>query len=259
MTAQPYWFQKGPTLAILESFANDDVTRLVAALDQLRGDIALLDVQDGDANQWIQSPAFEADPDVRRGQLAGSWLGLGGMLGPQEPQTGAWMQWNGPAEQILRTTLTRGAEVALGLAPDEEVPAEGPRRHWRVELFWKGSCSWMEGWVTWRRHSLEPDTGQVTVILCTPPIPSPLRDTPFTTAPDEPDYEYPVANVDSDRGMWVVASSRQRLSWARSTDATPGPLRFPGFGASFESDDGVVVVRPSYAEGGVRYGGTTYE
>lgn len=156
----PYLLEKGPAMTYLEEFLNGDLATVVASLDNLRFHGAGLFGVGG---------LFPGDPTLET-RLRTNWFGQvpapaplqGWMpqppLDPNDPRpTGYWLGFYGDVERIFCETVIRAVEVSLGIDHGQPVPVSGkgaprPPRRWPIELFWKCSNPWYEGWVTWRRQ-----------------------------------------------------------------------------------------------------------
>jgi hypothetical protein len=200
--------------------------------------------------------------------------------------TGFWKAYEGDVEGIVRETLRRGIEVALGVAHNVAVPQAPyePSRHWPIELFVKCAQGWVEGWVTWRRRGDGPRGGQVTILISTP------GDGPNQAGPDAGqggsvvrlspippasrqgrDFEInpvstvlPSTGVERRQGMWVI-THRRHEKWGPGNTTLPSKKGDwpPPIGSGITgrpADAGgqypaqfqpIVTVSPSEADGGV--------
>ncbi len=149
-------------------------------------------------------------------------------------QTGYWRGYHGDVEKIVRTTLMRAAEVALGV--EHETPPQiqhsDVRRHWPAEFFWVCGTDRFEGYVTWR-SVLRKRRGQVTVVFVTPATPDPLFNDlttqdpyPFTTVVSDtaprranPFFISRPRKNDAMQGIWVVTHTIHQ----RHAAVLPGP------------------------------------
>lgn len=187
MAGMPYHLEKGPIFSTIEALYNDP-TRLPGFLHKLwlrQSPLGTLGVVTSPSADDPQNPnSANATGPQRLTSLLESWFGeLGGA--PQPPWgsphpvtgrptfvTGYWSHYYGDVRGIVGETLTRAAEVTLGVdRPIQPPPAPPPiaSRHWKVEFYWKCGQPRFEGWVTWREH--EDDCGQVNVIFATPATP----------------------------------------------------------------------------------------
>jgi len=260
----PYHLEKGPMFATIEAVYYNK-----ALLRQF-----LYDLWHGKAlgsHGVLSSPSADSpnptDPNAtgadRLQSMRHSWFGdvLGG--GPQPPwggphpdrpgktfTTGYWAFYYGNVRQIVTETLTRAAEVSLGVArPADPLTAPMPpdnTRHWPVELFWKCGQPRFEGWVTWRDDE-EGRTGQVTVIFATPGTP----DTVYTKPAKGAD---PVEGITASgfQGMWVCAHSDHRRYIMVGSIPTPiGDWHVPKSEVVFTRGEGPVGTwAPKYGLGG---------
>ncbi|HVN51681.1 MAG TPA: hypothetical protein VMT43_09625 [Acidimicrobiales bacterium] len=270
MPGMPYHLEKGPILSVLESFANggnstSGTTRhnnMRKVLDRLRdpsialtavGGLDSTNLNGGATNPW---PTY----DDRVAHIEQDWFGYtpGGVpqaaFNPSIPhRTGFWINYHGDVEGIVRETLTRALEVALGV--DHGQPSSGATRYWRVELFWKCPNPWFEGWITWRAGSASSADGQVTVIFATP-------GNGGWVYPDPCAGRNPVvdpASAQTDRGMWVI-THRGHTEYVVSTtvETPPGAVPIPTLGAFWAGTAPLVTVAPSFGDGGGHDGGLPY-
>jgi hypothetical protein len=228
----------------------------------------------------LQARGVSAPKDAARADVvttfANEVLAVGGPDVPPWPATGFWFQYYGDVEGIVRETLVRTIEVALGVDHDEELPADGPTRALPIELFWKCPQRWFEGWVTWRwdeRHG----TGQVTAVLATPGSGKPVLENPgmgegaleATTTHATPPPEMPWSAPPSDparnpqqsaKGMWVITHAEHAQLPTRAADVGTGSgdWRVPAFGPTYVGLGPIVCVQPSEADGGVRPFGRSF-
>jgi hypothetical protein len=208
----PYTLTRGPLLTLVENALNPRNTAERAERDSvliaLRQGTPIADLVRS-TSQPIQAMAIpRASLDVR---LEDDWFGRGATGPPGEP-TGYWVGYQGDVEGVLREGLIRTIEVSLGLAHDDD-PATATRS-WPVQVHWKCPNPYFEVWVSWRRHDEGAVTGQVDMLIATPPdksnrlttrpqfppapplgvqaVPAPLHEPIDATAP---------------HGMWLVAHS----------------------------------------------------
>lgn len=263
----PYHLETGPNLEVLEDFMNGDVDRLVKALSQLRGTTPLCDIGVFDSTTLDGGPLDKAQ---RNAHLMEDWFGMSQnangawvkqkkFSAKSNATTGYWQGWYGDCEKIVRLTLRRAAEVALGLGYDDPIP-EGfrPSRHWPIQFLWKCAQPWFEGWITWRSdHSRG---GHVTVLWCTPAQGDPVLTSPL--APPQrnlPDYARDPKSAAGAEGMWVVTHETQQVEMAITTEPSGlGQWRFPQWGPVYVGTGDVVTVQPSEADGGVLSGGRAW-
>lgn len=268
----PFHLEKGPYLALLESFCNTDQARLTKALTKLRDpNVPIPELGPFDSTN-LRGPL---SPTVLKECMYRDWFGFtfdqqtGRWSSTQmqydarwHPTTGFWYQYYGDVEKILRETFTRAAEVSLGLDHDAEAPAAGAPRHWPIEFFWKCGQPWWEGWVTWRREA--DGRGQVTVILATPSTGDPVLRDP-TTGRHSADYALSPSgtrqpsSTERTQGMWVITHKNHEERVVLSTTPSgSGDWPLPTLGVAYHGVDGVVVVQPSFADGGTQLGGYPY-
>ena len=171
MPGMPYHLEKGPVLSVLEDVLRGPTAQVENILTRLRDPSVPLAEVGGLDSTTLNAPPYPTTGD-RVAHIEKDWFGY--VVGTQQqapfnpltnPTTGFWENYWGDVAGIVRETLTRAVEVALGLDHDAEPPGT---RHWPIELFWKCPNPWFEGWVTWRHEPSQPASGQVTVILATP-------------------------------------------------------------------------------------------
>jgi hypothetical protein len=177
-----------------------------------------------------------------------------------------WGYWRGDAQGIIRETMVRAIEVALGLEHGED-DAGTDRRHWHVSLLTACGIRWFEGWINWRRVGADPDGGHVMVLLLTPTHGKPadptlLRPTTSSAHSPGPPYEVNPARAVGDQGLWAVGTALERRIDPEPTSAqwvSPGTFPRPHLGPTYVGDGDIVVVAPPEAQGGVLPDGRRYE
>jgi hypothetical protein len=249
----PYHYEKGPFLSILEDDLNGTTAHLVTQLDLLRGGSlanASFFQQPQIATAWAKVEA--APPTALADHVFTHWFGSTGSFPSYTPQpsgplttgqlppasgpqtTGFWSRYYGDVEGIVRLSLRRAVEVALGVDTTSNAPV-GPgevRRQWPIEVFWVCGLDRFEGYVMWR---CDPGTGggQVNLVFVTPPTPDVYYDDLVT--PGRPGVKLPAigpantltgkaspvssvftasavdpADVDAMQGMWLVSPAKHR-------------------------------------------------
>lgn len=263
----PFHVEIGPNWEVLEDYLNGDAGRLTDLLANLRAGADLMDLGLFDSTSLLGGPR---PPAQVKDHGRADWFGMrprpGGGWEPQapfdpvtNPSTGYWQQWYGDAEGIVRTTLQRAVEVALGVDPDAPVDASvPPARHWPIDILIKCTQAWMEGWVSWRAHG---GTGHVTVIFAVPGNGHPLLTSPLAPpARSLPEYGCPPAACSGARGLWLIGHSREVAHHVRSHGPSlVGDWVLPHFGQVFEGEGPIVTVAPSEADGGVLAAGRPYQ
>lgn len=193
------------------------------------------------------------------------------------PSTGFWFQYHGDVEGIVRESLIRGIEVALGIDHDADLPTDLPPRILPIELFWKCPQRWFEGWVTWRWDD-EHCTGQVTVMFATPGSGKPVLESPGLgdgaveastsrvdvdeSRPAGPGPGEPGRNArQSTKGMWVISQAEHVQLPATPDDRASGQGDWviPPFGPSYVGVGEVICVQPAESDGGVKPFGRRWE
>ncbi len=284
MTGMPFYVEKGPQFSVIESYVLDDPARGIALLQTLRagGPPAAQALSVIAENIGLRSPALAAGPDTgdqrvnhlnrdwfeQRLDQQGTWQPDQHPQQPAVDQYGNWLWWQyyaGDVYEIMRTTMIRAGEVALGIASGED-PAHGRAAPWPIELFWHCSQNWFEGWVTWREHG---GSGQVTVLLCTPSAGAPVRPSPLASGAPAADQQRAGANEYAEqpptpgghRGMVVVTHRYHRLVALGPTQLAdargPGMLTGP-WRPYWQGNGPVVAVSPSEPDGGVLPGGRPF-
>jgi hypothetical protein len=260
----PYNLEQGPYLAMLEDLINKNPVR---CLNSLRD--AGQPVTDILRNPSIDIPGRN-HPHQTTAALADhidkDWFGI--KPGSQsDPTSRYWPYWEGDAQGIVRETIVRAIEIALGLDHDDAAPEELPRQ-WHVSLLTACGIRWFEGWVSWRRVGDGAGDGHVTVFLLTPSHgkpaePSLLRpsDSSRQTPPGEP-YQVNPTRAEGAQGLWAVGAL---LEYRRDPESgaakwlPPGEFPRPHLGPTYVGMGDIVVVAPPEAQGGVLADGRPYQ
>lgn len=220
MPGMPYHLEKGPVLSVLESFCNDDRARLVQALDDLENGVPLADLGPFDDPHLVgpkRPVPYQNGPQLRY-HVYDHWLGRQqpGQTNLGPGPTGHWDSYTGPVEAIMRTTLIRAAQVALGIPGGKPSPATATR-HWPIDFWWKCPQPWFEGWVTWRRLGLGERQGHVTVIFATPSDHGVVLRHPQQEADVDP-QSVPTF-LTAEQGSWLVSA----VDHGQMTVSRPAP------------------------------------
>ncbi len=264
----PYTLSKGPILAVLENLLNpenpDQVQRLHAGLVLLREGVPLTDIGVVDSTN-IKVDASTPEPlDDRlneywfgktENEKTGKWDPQP-PFGPRHTRTGYWADYYGDVESVLRETLIRTIEVAIGIDAGAD-PAKTTRQ-WDVEVFWKCGNPWFEGWVTWRRNRRHRDEGQVTTIIATPnDTRNTIRIHPAHPPHGAPALKVPKTAPKADHGMWLVTQPDHRR---RTSDPARAASKSPLLkGKESWYDEGrVTTLELTEAVGGAAPRGLTY-
>ncbi|MHB8464269.1 MAG: hypothetical protein ACYDH6_21170 [Acidimicrobiales bacterium] len=257
----PYHLETGPTFEVHEDFANGDTQRLIDTLVKLRKGVPLCEIGVLDSTTLDGGPY---NKDQRHAHTMCDWYGMSqtanGAWAKQKafnrrtnPTTGYWQQWYGDAEGIMRTTLIRAAEVALGMYHDEPIPDTGfkPARHWPIQFLIKCTQPWFEGWISWRSETNRG--GMVTVILCTPGVSDPVLTSPLSPPQrGGKDYQLEPRSCSASEGLWVITHEHEVVHRALTTEPTAqGKWSLPHWGPVYVGTGAVVTVNPSEADGGV--------
>jgi hypothetical protein len=176
-----------------------------------------------------------------------------------------WSYWEGDAQGIVRETVVRAIEVALGIDHGGDATGSTPHQ-WHVSILTACTVRWFEGWVSWRRVGPEPAGGHVVVLLLTPTHGKPaeptlLRPTSTTTGQPGPPYAINPARADGDQGLWAIGAVFERRDDPEPVSAQwvkPGSFPRPHLGPTYFGEGGIVVVAPPESQGGVLPEGRPY-
>jgi hypothetical protein len=261
MAGMPYHLEKGPIFSVLESFVNQTPKRTV--LERLRDqNTRLVDV--GGVNSTTLNappyPTFQARCD----HINEDWFGFahGGNSQPPRtaghPTTGLWKNYYGDVEGIVRLTLCRAVEAAMGIDHNQALTDDLTiARDWPIELFWKCPNPWFEGWVSWRCDPSNSGQGRVTVIFATP-------GNGAVVLSDPRNGRNPVVeptSADPDQGMWIVTHAGHDRVVTPTHLPTPlqqVPLPNLALGVTWVGKEGLTTVAPSFIDGGAQSGGLPY-
>jgi hypothetical protein len=257
----PYNLERGPYLAMLEDLINSD---LVRSLEYLRQpDKPLTGIMRD------RLAPIEGGPYTDTARLADhidrDWFGIPAGGSDEQGVSHYWGYWRGDAQGIVRETLVRAIEVALGVEHDQ--PADGGTRRWPVSVLTACTVRWFEGWVTWRKVAEGAGGGHVLVLLLTPSHGKPAEATllrPTASSPGRPGEPYTVnpKRADGDQGMWAIGAVLERRADPESASAgwrPAGSFPRPHLGPTYEGEGGVVVVAPPESQGGVLPTGRAYQ
>jgi hypothetical protein len=258
----PYNLERGPYLAMLEDLINREPWR---CLDSLRD-------PDKPVTALLRDPPVPIPhgPYHNTAQLADhidtDWFGIEPGPGDGPPTSRYWYYWRGDAQAIVRETIIRAIEIALGL-DHGEVERNASRRQWRVSLLTACGIRWFEGWLSWRQTGTAPANGHVVVFLLTPTHGKPaeptlLRPTASTPASPHRPYEVNPHRAEGDQGLWAVGSVLERRIDPQPASAqwvAPGQFPRPHLGPTYVGEGAVVVVAPPEDQGGVLPEGRPYQ
>jgi hypothetical protein len=254
----PYHLEKGPVLSVLEDLLGGTTAQLGALLGRLRDPNVDLAEVGGLDSTTLDVPPYPTKAS-RVAHIERDWFGF--TPGTQQQPafslganrtTGKWESYYGDVAGIVRETMIRAIEVALGLDHDDPPPGT---RHWPIELFWKCPNPWFEGWVTWRHRPGHAKRGQVTVVLATPGNGAVVLDDPRAGRAAVVNPASPRGN----QGMWIITHAGHDRHVVPTTTATPpGIVPLPTLGALFVGRPGITTVAPSLIDGGADPVGLPY-
>jgi hypothetical protein len=232
---------------------------------------SLLDLRDPTINlpQCLKNAG--AQPPIVK-HFAVHWLGYDPTsMTPQDPfdpanpnNTGWWTAWYGQAEDVLRKTMIRAFEVALGLDAGDGVDTAS--RCWPITFTWTCGSPMLQGWVHWWDFSYDDTApaadGIVNVIFSTPGTGQPLYATPRSPGggATAEDYEENPAGATGQYGLWVIGEGdmdvRQPGSPAfKNVGNASIPAPWPNF---FHTKGGTVAVSPAEIDGGMKHAGSVF-
>jgi hypothetical protein len=242
----PYHLEKGPVFSVFEAdkyqtkdMYCDILTLLREKNTQGKSAVQIADLMPYSDSELDHGPYN--DQEKRRYHMNVHWFGMtktgttttgkatydpqtnGSFQWVSNPTTGWWRNYFGDVEGIMRETLIRAAEIALGLDHDEPVPAPKDRarlRCWPMDYIVTCPVAWFEGWLMWRQTGEGERDGHVTINMAVPahvePIqPDPLdinnpRDGGVLDSPLSPpqkggaDYRVSPLRPEGPYGMWVI-------------------------------------------------------
>lgn len=134
-----------------------------------------------DSKPLWDAPAVNLFPAQQKAHLRDHWFGnppvvAGQPVGlpavdPAHPTTGWWANWFGDAHEIVRQTMQRAYQIALGSASDTTVT---PTRNWAITVYWVCGAAYFHGAVGWDEHvdalGVATGDGHVSVFFCTPMV-----------------------------------------------------------------------------------------
>jgi hypothetical protein len=259
----PYNLEHGPYLGMLEDLVNRDPVRCLLSLrDPQQPVTAILRDSpvkiDGGLHETTAQLADHIDHD---------WFGIRPDSDGSRGTSRYWSYWRGDAQSIVRETMVRAIEVALGLDHREAAP-DVRRRQWHISVLTACGIRWFEGWVSWRRVGPDPEGGHVLVLLLTPTHGKPaeptlLRPTHSSPAnPPGPPYAVNPQRAEGDQGLWAIGSVLEQRIDPESASAQwlpAGQFPRPHLGPVYEGKGDVVVVAPAEVQGGVLPDGRQYQ
>ncbi len=268
MGGMPYHLEKGPIFATFEGLYNDErlLRRFLKRL-WLGQPLGTLGALTSPAADDLAHPGTaNATGAKRKKSLLEKWFGeikadgtqpafgeLDPITGEPALTTGYWFQYHGDVRGIVGETLTRAAEVSLGVdrPPPSKIHAAmalpAGCRHWPVEFFWHCGQPRFEGWVTWRRHGRKKRRGQVTVVFSTPATPDEVFDWPVKGADAVGDGMW-----DLWQGMWV-STHEENHQWLLATSLPTPSARWivPTTAVMYTEGRGAIGTwAPTFGNGG---------
>jgi hypothetical protein len=269
MAVMPYNLEKGPYLAMFEDILNRDPVRCLRSLRNLDQPVTAMLRQ---AKSDIDGGPYRTTADLAD-HIDQHWLGIDPGTGQRDQgRSHYWAYWEGDAQAIVRETLMRAIEVALGMEHGAR-PPRSPAQRWHISLLTACGIRWFEAWLTWQRLGDDPGAGQVSVLLLTPSHGKPVEPTllrplpangsskrPSSRRPGRP-YAVNPTRAEGDSGMWAVGATlefRQDPEAASGKWVGAGHFPRPVLGPTYVSQGAVVVVAPPEDQGGVLPGGRAY-
>lgn len=286
MPMMPYHVEKGAAFTIFESFVNDvngSPSMAVKVLRALRNPTRTLD-----DSKYFDDATLTGHAPMAGGTWAGHFMQewLGPSQSPGQDWTGYWIGYRGDVSAIVRLTLRRALEAALGVDHNAAVP-DSPPRHWPIQILWHCGQPWFEGWVAWNQRPRclgrlpgplrrlcefaarwRPERGDVTVLFATPGHIGGVVRRRLTAPPGRQgrDYEQDPLTLITPSGArrrlsLMVVSHRDHARhdpseiWRRSRR---GQWRAPSI-VTHVGQGEVITVAPSEAEGGVLADGRRYQ
>ncbi len=270
MPPMPYHLEKGPMLAVIEDYLDDDQRALdtLAAMRNPNTKLWKLPVFDSKTllnNQGQKFRDYALDMKV-------NWFGIDAAVSAtKQPAfdpatnstTGTWQAYYGDVDEITRETISRALEIALGVRHGDPVPKR-PERHWPIDFYWKCGQAWFEGWVTWRTS--REGASRVVVIFATPHDGTAVLADPasgtmsadFAVSPPDQAFETRGA------GMLVVTHENHKEHPPTASKAVgsgqPSPgLAWPRPGARYQGTGAIIAVSPAEVDGGVKIRPRRYE
>jgi hypothetical protein len=257
----PYVLEMGPYFSVLEDLLGDPARR-AKTLARLRAGDPLSDLVGLESNSL---DGDQHDRNYRVDKLNRGWFGMTRPGGRWQKNldavpTGHWHGYQGDPEAIMRATLIRAIEVALGI--DHGTDPATRSRFWPIDFYWICQGPFFQGWVTWLAPSRFDASGRVTVTFTTPaaeghPVKEKITRPPaqagarYRCPPDPDDWK-------ASHGMWVVGHEDYDKIVLLSTQGTGlRRIAVPSVQWRRKRTD-VVCVAPAEWEGGVLSEGRRY-
>jgi hypothetical protein len=258
----PYNLERGPYLEMLEDLINRDPHRCLTSLRDTEKPVTAL----------LRDPpvTINGGPYANTASLADhidrDWFGIRPDSEGTSGTSRYWAYWRGDAQGIVRETIVRAIEVALGLDHDEVAPTPD-RRRWHISLLTACGIRWFEGWISWRRVGSGSESGHVVVMLLTPTHGKPaeptlLRPTQSSAESPGPPYAVNPERAEGDQGLWAVGAVVERRVDPEPASAQwvpPGTFPRPHLGPTYIGEGEIVVVAPPEVQGGVLPDGRAYQ
>ena len=257
----PYNLERGPYLAMLEDLINRDPVRCLESLrDPTKPVTALLREMPVAIHDGPYGNTADLADHIDR-----DWFGITPDAHDGPPVSRYWSYWQGDAQGIVRETVVRAIEIALGIDHGADAGASTPHR-WHVSILTACTVRWFEGWVSWRRVGPEAAGGHVLVLLLTsthgkPAEPTLLRPTPTTKGRPGRPYAINPPRAEGDQGLWAIGAVFERREDPDPVSAewvAPGSFPRPHLGPTYFGEGGIVVVAPPESQGGVLPEGRQY-
>jgi hypothetical protein len=275
MVPMPYQLEKGAIWSVVESAMAHDPQLLYTFIENLRN--PAFDIATGAIarSKSLDDPKTNSTAASRGEHLNTDWFGMvkdkSGKWAKRpdtdfnkktRPSTGYWINYWGDVESIVRETLLRAGEVALGLASGE-IHTGGPfKRFWPVSLFLKCPTPWFEGWVTWRSWEVDPQThardGQVVVHFL---IPGHYGSQVYLKPLEGRDVAVNPTQCVDNNGMWLITQTEhERVPDATVTvdPGTSGKIHKPSPGPVIRDHGPLLICSPAEHDGGVRPDGRAF-
>jgi hypothetical protein len=247
MPGMPYHLEKGAALGFVEVCLNDP-SKQQTILENMRD--PAVPFGQGILDDPVLAPyaPFIAPFNDLAEFVRSSWFGPKG--------ASYWIDYEGDVEGIVRLTVIRALEVALGIPHGDPFPSV-PSRRWPIEVLWHCSQRWFEGWLTFKQLDSTGQQGRVTLVFASPAhrggdITSNTLDPASVGRPAMQAKEVPAADPYPDQGMWLITHKRHlpvpTISGATIRLTTPSgfaDVTIPVIGEIWRGEQSVVQAGPS--------------